>query len=73
MSFINLKKIAGLMMMTFIISVAIFAEGSGQDLQQQDPPKNPPNIVVQPKNDRPPRDTNKGGNPPKNENKPKKP
>jgi hypothetical protein len=71
MSFINLKKIAGLLMMTCFITVAIFAEG--QDMPQQDPPKNPPNIVVQPKNDRPPRDTNKGGNPPKNDNKPKKP
>ena len=69
MDFSSIKKLAVLAMMTFVITIAIFADTAGRDFDpQQDPPKNnPPKIVVPPKNERPP------SNPPRNDNKPKKP
>jgi stringent starvation protein B len=74
MIFSRIKKITGLLMMTLAISLAIFAGEQGQP-QQQDPPKNPPQIPVGNK-ERPNqnRGTENKNNPPKNnENKPKKP
>jgi hypothetical protein len=69
MNFSSIKKLAALLMMTFVITIAIFADTAGGDFgPQQDPPKNnPPKIVVPPKNERPP------SNPPRNDNKSKKP
>ncbi len=75
MSFKSIKKIAALTMMTLVISLTVFVNAQEGGGKPQDPPpkKDPPKIVVQPKNPDKPKD-NKGNEPKSNDNgKPKKP
>ena len=76
MSFKSIKRIAALALMTFVISLAVFVDAQEGGGKPQNPPpkKDPPTIVVQPKNPEKPKDTNKGNEPKSNDNsKPKKP